>query len=125
MRSNPPERPVARSWISARRLFALVLILGLVVAIQLWPLILSYAWNSKIRIPFVEIPAPTLRIESDPPGATIRVDGAEIGLTPLAMDNIFRPRPAEVILTLKDHHAWMGRFVGRRPALIKAKLIHR
>jgi serine/threonine-protein kinase len=125
MRSNPQERPVGPSWISPRRLFALVLVLGAVVAVQLWPLILSYAWDSEIRIPFVEIPAPTLRIESDPPGATIHIEGAEMGSTPLVMDNVFLPRPVEVILTLKDHHAWMGRFVGRRPALIKAKLIHR
>ena len=124
--SSSSEQAVARSWISARRLFALVLVVGLAAAaVHLWPLILSYAWNWKIRIPFVEIPAPTLRIESDPPGATIRIDGAEVGRTPLVMDNIYRPRSAEVILTLKDYHAWMGHFVGRRPALVQAKLIRR
>jgi serine/threonine-protein kinase len=124
--SFTPGQPIARSWISAQRLFALVLVVGVAAAVvHLWPLILSYAWNWNLRIPGVEIPAPTLRIESDPPGAMIRIDGAEVGRTPLVMDNIYRPRSAEVILTLKDYHAWMGHFVGRRPALVQAKLIRR
>src|ERR1700736_3149323 len=94
------------SWISAPRLVGLVLVVGLAAAaVHFWPLILSYAWNWNVRIPLVEIRAPTLRIESDPPGATIRIDGAEVGCTPLVMDNIYRPRSAEVILTLKDYHA--------------------
>jgi serine/threonine-protein kinase len=66
-----------------------------------------------------------LTINSNPSGATVTIDGAELGTTPLVMDNIYPPRAIPVRLTLPGHRPWKGTFTGGRLEALEVRLERR
>jgi serine/threonine-protein kinase len=64
-----------------------------------------------------------LTIHSTPEGATVTIDGAELGTTPLVMDNIYPPQQSiPVKLTLPGHKPWKGSFTGGQAMTLDARL---
>jgi serine/threonine-protein kinase len=63
-----------------------------------------------------------LSIQSEPEGATVTVDGAVLGTTPLVMDNTFPAGDIPVKVTLKGYKPWTGTFVGAQPQSLQVKL---
>jgi hypothetical protein len=64
-----------------------------------------------------------LLVDSDPPGADIRIDGRTLGQTPWAAENGYA-RGAKVTVTLSRHgfRTWTASFVGGEPVTLHAKL---
>ncbi|RKH58505.1 serine/threonine-protein kinase [Corallococcus aberystwythensis] len=67
-------------------------------------------------------PTALLSIRSEPSGATVLVDGVEVGKTPLSMDNVYPARSVTVQLKLKGYRPWTGSFMGGRKADVAAEL---
>ncbi|MCY1035851.1 protein kinase [Corallococcus sp. BB11-1] len=67
-------------------------------------------------------PPPPLSIRSEPPGAQVTVDGVEVGVTPLVMDNVYPPRSVPVQIKLRGHRMWTGSFMGGKKADLDAQL---
>jgi len=72
-------------------------------------------------------PAPSalLQIDSQPPGATIRIGEQALGETPMFIENIYPEREIEVSLSLKGYQPWTGKFSGGQSAAIHATLKRR
>ncbi|MPZ15736.1 MAG: DUF3048 domain-containing protein [Chloroflexi bacterium] len=51
----------------------------------------------------------SLTVESDPPGAAVRVNGREVGTTPIAGAEIAMGRH-QLVLSMADHEDWRGEF---------------
>jgi serine/threonine-protein kinase len=66
--------------------------------------------------------ATVLTIRSEPSGATVSIDGAELGTTPLVMDNIYPAQSIPVRLSLPGHKPWKGTFTGGQSATVEARL---
>ena len=64
----------------------------------------------------------TLSISSEPAGATVLVDGTEVGTTPLFVDNLYPERDIPVRLTLKGYKPWKGSFKGGEPVTLEVRL---
>ncbi len=76
--------------------------------------------NARLRTTTV------LTIQSQPEGATVIIDGAELGTTPLVMDNIYPAQQSvPVRLTLPGHKPWKGTFTGGQSANVEARLERR
>jgi serine/threonine-protein kinase len=98
--------------------------LGVLVALGAGVVVLRPWLEGQLRVANARVRTATvLTIQSQPAGATVIIDGAELGTTPLVMDNIY---PAEqripVRLTLPGHKPWKGSFTGGQPALLDVKL---
>lgn len=66
---------------------------------------------------------PLLAIDSQPEGATVTVDGTEIGTTPIVLDNTYATgQDVPVQLTLKGHKPWKGTFTGGQPVDLHVRL---
>ncbi len=66
---------------------------------------------------------PLLAIHSQPEGATVIVDGTEIGTTPIVLDNTYASgQDVPVQLTLKGHKPWKGTFIGGQPVDLHVRL---
>ncbi|MBN1205501.1 MAG: protein kinase [Myxococcaceae bacterium] len=66
---------------------------------------------------------PPLIVGSEPTGARVRVNGQDMGTTPLVMDNDFPPGeeiPLEV--TLRGYKPWKSTFIGSAPAQFEVEL---
>lgn len=63
-----------------------------------------------------------LSIRSEPSGATVLVDGVEVGVTPLVMDNAYPARSVPVQLKLKGYRVWTGSFMGGKKSDVQAEL---
>jgi hypothetical protein len=74
---------------------------------------------AKLGVP---MPFPTLSIVSNPPGATVLVEGQDVGTTPLAVDNLYPDKPVSVQLKLKGYRPWKGTFRGGEPVEFKVAL---
>lgn len=70
----------------------------------------------------VPMPSPTLSIVSNPPGATVLVEGQDVGTTPLAVDNVYPGKPITVQLKLKGYRTWKGTFRGGEPVEFQVAL---
>ncbi len=66
--------------------------------------------------------APILRIESEPPGAHVTINGREIGTTPLFQENLFPRGQIEVTLSRRGYLSWVGSFEGGANATVEAQL---
>lgn len=67
-----------------------------------------------------------LIIDSEPPGATVFVNGTELGQTPLAMENSYPAgKKARVRLVLRGYRPWTGSFEGGREVTLRATLRRR
>lgn len=73
-----------------------------------------------------EAPVQVLTIQSLPSGATVLLNGVEVGETPLARENDYPPGArVEVKLVLRGHKPWTGSFVGGQKANVQAQLQRR
>jgi eukaryotic-like serine/threonine-protein kinase len=68
------------------------------------------------------LPSPVVFITSEPPGATVRVEGTEVGTTPWAADNAWGPGAVHVELSRAGYRTWSGTFGGGAPARIEVRL---
>ncbi|RKG83478.1 protein kinase domain-containing protein [Corallococcus terminator] len=66
---------------------------------------------------------PALTIRSEPSGARVTVDGVDMGVTPLVMDNAYPARSIPVQLKLRGHRTWTGSFMGGMKADVDAQLL--
>lgn len=66
-----------------------------------------------------------LRIESEPPGAAVRVGDEELGLTPYLADNDYPDGANAFTLELKGHQPFRGTFPGGRDFTVRAALKRR
>ncbi|WP_375761046.1 serine/threonine-protein kinase [Corallococcus exercitus] len=104
-----------RRWGLAVALFGIAAVLA-AGALYLWPRYEAQVMHA------LGAPTPLLSIRSEPPGATVLVDGVEVGVTPLAMDNTYPSRAIPVQLKLRGYRAWTGTFMGGRKADVEAEL---
>ncbi|WP_164018643.1 protein kinase domain-containing protein [Pyxidicoccus trucidator] len=75
---------------------------------------------TKLGVP---VPSPALSIITNPPGATVLVEGKQVGTTPLAMDNAYpSDKPLTVQVRLRGYRTWKGTFRGGEPVEFKVVL---
>lgn len=75
---------------------------------------------AKLGVPMA---SPRLSVISNPPGATVLVEGQDVGLTPLAMDNLYPgDKPLTVQVRLRGYRTWKGTFRGGEPVEFKVAL---
>jgi len=70
----------------------------------------------------VGTPAPTLLVLSDPSGATVLVNGAEVGMTPWAGDNVWPKEPLKIEVRKAGYRPWVGMTMGGQQATMEANL---
>lgn len=104
-----------RRWGLAVALFGIAAVLAAGV-LFLWPRYGTQVMHA------LGAPTEVLSIRSEPSGATVLVDGVEIGVTPMAIDNTYPPRSVSVQLKLKGYRPWTGSFMGGRKADVDAEL---
>ena len=77
-----------------------------------------------VRLPLLQprAPATILQIDSSPPGATVSINGKELGETPLFLENEYPPVEIHFRLTRTGYQPWTGTFMGGQNQSIKAKL---
>jgi serine/threonine-protein kinase len=109
-----PSRPKRRWGLAVALLGIAAVLAGGVLFV--WP---RYEFQVKHALGF---PTPLLSIHSEPSGATVLVDGVEVGVTPIAMDNLYPSRSITVQLKLKGYRPWTGTFMGGRKADVEAEL---
>ncbi len=116
---SPTGRP-ARRWGRA------VAVLGVVAALGAGG---AWLWTQRgtlLRQPLAAAglaPAsPVLTIHSEPPGASVLVNGKELGTTPLALDNLYPGEPIPVQVRLKGYRTWKGTFPGGQHSRLDVKL---
>jgi hypothetical protein len=74
----------------------------------------------------VGTPAPTLLVLSDPAGATVLVNGTEVGVTPWAGDNVWpKKEPVRVEVRKAGYKTWSGVTMGGQQATLEANLHRR
>jgi len=61
-------------------------------------------------------------ITSEPPGAVVRIEGAEVGTTPWAADNAWGPGAVRVEVSRPGYRTWTGTFGGGAPARLEVRL---
>ncbi len=92
-----------------------LLLIGLALGTVFFVFPSSQRWLKLLGLP--TSPKPTLYIDSEPPGATVTVNGQELGETPVVQDNLY---PAgmkiDFELRLKGHRPAKGTFPGGEPA---------
>ncbi|MFY0529616.1 protein kinase domain-containing protein [Archangium gephyra] len=116
------EPPKARfPWARVATTLATLLLLGGIAVVgypYLRPFLtrLFYSVGPKQSLPL-------LAIDSQPEGATVIVDGTEIGTTPIVLDNTYASgQDVPVQLTLKGHKPWKGTFIGGQPVDLHVRL---
>ncbi|MFP2931308.1 PEGA domain-containing protein, partial [Pyxidicoccus sp. 3LG] len=70
----------------------------------------------------IRLPAPRLTIQSQPPGATVSVEGKDVGTTPLSVDNLYPDQVLSVQVRLKGYRTWKGTFRGGQPVELQVTL---
>ena len=111
----PPPRP-RRRWGPVVALFAVVTVLAGGV-LFLWP-----RYEAQALHALNGGRTPPLSIRSEPSGARVMVDGVDVGVTPLVMDNTYPARAIPVQLKLRGYRAWTGSFMGGMKADVDAEL---
>ncbi|NOJ97425.1 protein kinase [Corallococcus coralloides] len=109
-----PSRPRKR-WGPAVALLGIAAVLAAGV-VFVWP---RYELQ-VLRTPGLS--SAVLSIRSEPSGATVLVDGVEVGVTPLVMDNAYPARSVPVQLKLKGYRVWTGAFMGGKKSDVAAEL---
>ncbi|RKH06577.1 serine/threonine protein kinase [Corallococcus sp. CA053C] len=111
----PPPRP-RRRWGPVVALFAVVTALAGGV-LFLWP-----RFEAQVLHALNGGQTGVLSIRSEPSGARVTVDGVDVGVTPLVMDNVYPARSIPVQLKLRGYRAWTGSFMGGMKADVDAEL---
>jgi len=110
----PPPPPAVRIPTQVPWLLILTVLLAVALAV-------GYLARGRLRSPR-PIPSPVVFISSEPPGATVRVEGTEVGTTPWAADNAWGPGAVHVELSRPGYLTWKGTFGGGAPARIEVRL---
>ena len=102
------------------------LLIGLVVlavGFKLFSLAMPTLRPVLMALPF-EVPGlgPDLTIRSTPPGASVHVEGLEVGTTPLSIGNTWPAGTVSVEVSLPGYRPWRGTFVGNQPVTLDAQL---
>jgi hypothetical protein len=80
----------------------------------------------KLSVPDEPEGALSLAVQSEPAGATVFVEGEEIGRTPLLGTNQYaRGAQVKVRIELNGYRPWTGTFAGGTNAVVRARLEHR
>lgn len=117
----PPEEPRRRSRWLGRAVMALATVLALGgFGVLLWPKL-----NGYLRLPLTASARPVLFFDSAPPGATVRINGRDLGATPLAIENLYPPREIDFQLILGGYRPYAGTFRGGEDARIEVNLRRR
>ncbi|MFP2963537.1 PEGA domain-containing protein [Myxococcus sp. 1LA] len=118
----PDEAALLRRSRRRRALWLVLLALLVGAGLWLWPqrstLLIRVMTATGLRLS----PTPMLRVDSDPPGATVWVRDAELGTTPLVLENRYPEGRVPLQVRLKGHRTWKGTFSGGEAAHIDAKL---
>jgi serine/threonine-protein kinase len=95
----------------------------LAVGFKLFTLALPTLRPVLMALPF-EVPGlgPELSIHSTPPGASVRVEGLEVGTTPLSIGNTWPEGTVSVEVSLPGYRPWRGSFAGNQPVSLDAQL---
>ncbi|MBZ4370532.1 serine/threonine-protein kinase [Corallococcus sp. AS-1-6] len=109
-----PSRP-RRRWGPA------VVVLGIAAVLAGGALFVWPRYETQV-LRALGLPAAVLSIRSEPSGATVLVDGVEVGVTPLVMDNVYPSRSVPVQLKLKGYRVWTGSFMGGKKSDVAAEL---
>ncbi|AFE09890.1 putative serine/threonine protein kinase [Corallococcus coralloides DSM 2259] len=109
-----PSRP-RRRWGPAVALLGIAAVLA-AGALFVWP-----QYEAQV-LRALGLPSAVLSIRSEPSGATVLVDGVEVGVTPLVMDNVYPARSVPVQLKLKGYRVWTGSFMGGKKSDVAAEL---
>ncbi len=112
--------PLWRRVLRPVKFLAVLLVLGGAVVVAL-PHLTKLVTTLRYRLG----PKPTmtqLSIQTDPPGATVIVDGREVGTTPLVIDNDYPHQEIPLKLTLKGFKPWTGTFAGGQPESLDVRL---
>ncbi|RKH09889.1 serine/threonine protein kinase [Corallococcus sp. CA047B] len=116
---EPPASPLPRRrgrWGLAVALFAVATVLAGGV-VFLWP-----RYEAQVLHTLGGGQTPSLTIRSEPSGARVTVDGVDVGVTPVVMDNVYPSRSIPVQLKLRGHRTWTGSFMGGAKADVDAQL---
>lgn len=107
-----------------RRVAVALGVMAVLVAGGLWAVTSgSLAVTGLLAKLGVPMPSPILSIVSSPPGATVLVDGQELGTTPIAVDNLYAAdKPLTVQLKLRGYRSWTGTFRGGEPVEFRVAL---
>jgi serine/threonine-protein kinase len=65
---------------------------------------------------------PDLTIRSTPPGASVRVEGQEVGTTPLSVGNTWPAGSISVEVSMPGYRPWRSTFAGNEPVTLEAQL---
>ncbi|NBD09045.1 protein kinase domain-containing protein [Corallococcus silvisoli] len=113
---EPPVSPrPRRRWGVAVALFGVAAVLA-AGALFAWP-----RYERQV-LQALGVPTALVSIRSEPSGATVFVDGVQVGVTPLVMDNIYPVRAVPVQLKLRGYRPWTGSFMGGKKADVDAEL---
>ncbi|MCP3138402.1 serine/threonine-protein kinase [Pyxidicoccus xibeiensis] len=63
----------------------------------------------------IRLASPVLSVRSQPAGASVWVEGKEVGTTPLVVDNVYPDRVLSVQVRHKGYRTWKGTFRGGQP----------
>ncbi|MHA7633032.1 serine/threonine-protein kinase [Corallococcus sp. M7] len=119
--SSPSEfEPVVPSR-SRRRWGPAVALLGIAAVLAAGALFVWPRYELQV-LRALGLPSAVLSIHSEPSGATVLVDGVEVGVTPLVMDNTYPARSVPVQLKLKGYRVWTGSFMGGKKSDVTAEL---
>nr|WP_301540889.1 serine/threonine-protein kinase [Corallococcus exiguus] len=119
--SSPSEfEPMAPSR-SRRRWGPAVALLGIAAVLAAGALFVWPRYELQV-LRAIGLPSAVLSIRSEPSGATVVVDGVEVGVTPLVMDNVYPARSVPVQLKLKGYRVWTGSFMGGKKSDVAAEL---
>jgi hypothetical protein len=64
----------------------------------------------------------TLTIDSDPSGGDVRIEGRMVGITPMALENLYPDRRVAVQIIRRGYRPWSGTFPGGQSTLLRARL---
>ncbi len=120
--SDWPDDAVRLKRQRRKRVVGLVVAMGvLAMGVWFWPqrstLLIQVLSATGLRLS-----TPTLTVSSEPPGAAVWVNDAELGTTPLRIDNRFPAGRVPVQVRLKGYRTWKGTFTGGANANLEVKL---
>ncbi|MFP2913185.1 PEGA domain-containing protein, partial [Pyxidicoccus sp. 3LFB2] len=110
----------ARRW---RRIGAALCALAVLTAGGVWLYSQRAMLPGQLTKMGVPLPSPMLSVISNPSGATVLVEGKQVGTTPLAMDNLYpSDKPLTVQVRMKGYRTWKGTFRGGEAVEFKVAL---
>jgi PEGA domain len=102
---------------------------GLGVAVLRKPVMKALGGRGEVKelilAPTGEAPSGTLMVFSEPLGATVRIQGRDVGTTPFAVDNTWRGDAVPLEVVLPGYRPWKSTFRGGEATQLRAELRRR